>query len=186
MSNSNFEEQQKSNIVARPDEIETPVDIENLKQELADARKKADEYLASWQRAQADFINYKRRLEQDRDEAVKYAHSGIILQLLPILDDFELAMKAAPIGQDNAPWLEGISGIIRKFLKILESQGLSEIKALGEKFDPCVHDAMLQVPGAEGIVMQELQKGYRFKDRILRHSRVAVGNGSKPEETSHN
>jgi molecular chaperone GrpE len=178
MSDQYFEERQKSEMGERPDELESPVDITALKQALAETRARAEENLSGWQRAQADFSNYRRRLEQDRDEAIKYAQSGLILKLLPVLDDFGLAMKAVPLDQENQPWVEGIRGIARKLLSILESQGISEIKAQGEFFDPCLHEAIMQVPGIEGIVVQELQKGYRLQERVLRPSRVAVGNGS--------
>ncbi len=179
MSNLNHEERQESEVIKRPDELEGPVNVANLKKELLEARAKADENLAGWQRAQADFSNFKRRLEQDRDEAIKYAQAGLVLKILPVLDDFERAIGAVPPEQNNQPWVDGIIGIARKLFSTLESQGLSEIKAQGEPFDPCLHEAVMQAPGIEGMVVQELQKGYRIQDRVLRASRVAVGNGSE-------
>ncbi len=151
--------------------------LDALSRELAEAQAKAGENLANWQRAQADFINYKRRLEMDRDEALRYAQFNLLQEILPVLDDFERAGKAIPAGYSEQPWVEGVISIQRKFSAVLESQGVKEIKALGEQFDPCRHEAVMQVPGPEGMVVQELQKGYMLHDRILRASRVAVGNG---------
>lgn len=150
---------------------------DGLKRELAEARAKAEENLANWQRAQADFINFKRRLELDRDEALKYAQFNLLLDLLPVLDDFERAAKAIPVEYADQPWVEGVNNIQRKFSAILESRGVKQIKAQGEPFDPSKHEAIMQTPGPEGMVIQEMQKGYQFQDRILRASKVAVGNG---------
>jgi molecular chaperone GrpE len=181
MSDQYFEEQQQPEMLEQPDGLKKLMEIASLKQSLAEARARAEENLSGWQRAQADFNNYKRRLEQDRDEAIKYSQAGLILKLLPVLDDFELAMKAIPQEQEKQPWVAGIKGIARKLLVILESQGISEIKAQGELFDPTLHEAVMQAPGIEGIVVHESQKGYRFQDKILRPSRVVVGNGNSPD-----
>ena len=155
------------------------VTLDGLRRELAEARSKADENLANWQRAQADFINLKRRLEMDREEALRYAQFNFLQELLPVLDDFERAGKAIPRAYADQPWVEGVTSIQRKLSAILSSRGVKEIKALGEPFDPCKHEAIMQTPGTEGMVIQELQKGYMFHDRILRASKVAVGSGQK-------
>lgn len=157
--------------------VDAAVTLETLSRELAETKARAEENLANWQRAQADFINFKRRLEMDRGEALKYAHFNILQELLTVLDDFERAGKAIPADYAGQPWVEGVTSIQRKLSALLESRGVKEIKALGEPFDPCRHEAVMQVPGPEGMVMEELQKGYMLQERILRASRVAVGNG---------
>jgi molecular chaperone GrpE len=167
----------------REDDLTTGGDgamtLDGLSRDLAEARARAEENLANWQRAQADFINFKRRLEMDRDEALKFGQFNLLQELLPVLDDFARAGNAIPCAYADQPWVEGVNSIQRKLSAILSSRGVKEIKALGEPFDPSKHEAIMQTPGPEGMVIQELQKGYMFQDRILRASQVAVGNGQK-------
>jgi molecular chaperone GrpE len=157
-------------------------DVETLKKLLAETQAKAEANLAGWQRAQADFINYKRRSEQERAEVAQFANSVMVLSLLPILDDFERAFASIPPKLEKMNWVEGIRLVERKLWANLEAQGLSPIKALGEPFDPNLHEAVRQDKGKEGIVIEELQKGYTLYDRIIRPSKVVVGNGEKKEE----
>jgi molecular chaperone GrpE len=157
-------------------------DIETLKKLLAEANAKAEANLAGWQRAQADFINYKRHSEQERAEMAQFANSVIMLSLLPILDDFERAFVSIPPRLEKMSWVDGIKLVERKLWANLEAQGLTPIKALGQPFDPNLHEAVRQDEGKEGIVIEELQKGYTLYDRIIRPSKVVVGNGEKKEE----
>lgn len=154
-------------------------DIETLKKLLAEAQEKAEANLAGWQRAQADFINYKRRSEQERAELSQFANSMIMLSLLPVLDDFERAFVSIPPKLAKMSWVDGIKLIERKLWASLEAQGLAPIKALGEPFDPNLHEAVRQDKGKEGIVIEELQKGYKLHDRVIRPTMVVVGNGEE-------
>lgn len=156
--------------------------IEMLKQALEEERVKAESHLANWQRAQADFINYKRRVEQEREEISKFANAMLIFSLLPILDDLERAFASVPPRLAKLSWLDGVRLIERKLRANLEAQGLSEIKALGEPFDPNLHEAAMHSKGKEGMVIEELQKGYRLHDRVIRPTMVVVGNGEEKEE----
>jgi len=160
-------------------EVTEAEDIESLKQALAEEKGKAEGYLANWQRTQADFINYKRRNEQEREEFNKFASTGLVLSLLPILDDLERALASLPPKSAKLTWVDGIRLIERKFRVSLETQGLTPIKALGEPFDPNLHEAVRQDKGKEGIVISELQKGYKFHDRVIRPTMVVVGNGEE-------
>ncbi len=153
--------------------------LEALKQALAAEKKKAEEYLANWQRAQADFINYKRYAEQEREEIGRFANSSLMLSILPGLDDFERAFAAIPPRLAKQSWVEGMKLIERKLQTILETQGLSPIKALGEPFDPNLHEAVRQDKGKDGFVIEEVQKGYKFRDRVIRPTKVVVGNGEE-------
>ena len=157
-------------------------DAETLKQALAEEKERAEGYLASWQRAQADFINYKRRIEQEREGFGKFANAALILSLLPILDDLERAFDSIPPKLAKLDWVDGIRLIERKLRTGLEAQGLTPIKALGEPFDPKFHEAVRQDIGPEGIVIEELQRGYTLHDRVLRPSMVVVGNGAEEEK----
>ncbi len=157
-------------------------DVGELKQALAEEKGKAESYLANWQRAQADFINYKRRSEQEREEISKFANSALMLNLLPVLDDLERAFASIPDHLTKVSWVDGVRLIEHKLRASLEMQGLSPIKAVGEPFDPHLHEALRQDKGKEGIVIEEVQKGYKFHDRVIRPSRVVVGNGEGEEE----
>lgn len=163
-------------------EVEPEVeDVEALKQALAEEKARAETSLAGWQRAQADFINYKRRTEQEKEGIGRFANSMLVVNLLPVLDDLERALDS--ISDDiELGWVDGIRLIERKLRGILESQGLTPIQALGEPFDPYLHEAVRQDKGKEGIVVEELQKGYKLYDRVIRPSKVVVGNGEAEEE----
>jgi molecular chaperone GrpE len=157
-------------------------DIETLQKILAEEKVKAEANLAGWQRAQADFINYKRRSEQDKEEIGKLSNAVLMLNLLPILDDLERAFTSVPPRLDKLSWVDGIKLIERKLWASLEAQGLSPIKALGEPFDPTLHEAIRQDKGKAGIVIEELQKGYKLNDRVIRPTMVVVGNGEEEKE----
>ena len=162
-------------------EVAEAVDIETLKQNLAEEKEKAENYLASWQRTQADFVNYKRRAEQERGEFNKFANSSLILCLLPVLSDLKRALDCFPEEGDTC-WMDGVRCIERKFRTTLEAQGLTPIKALGEPFDPRFHEAIRQDKGKEGIVIEELQMGYMLHDRLLCPAIVVVGDGEEEEK----
>ena len=157
-------------------------DIAALKQALAEETAKVEANLAGWQRAQADFINYKRRTEQEKEEIGQFTRVTLILDLLPALDDLERAFAAIPPRLTKASWVDGIRLIWNKLQTTLEAQGLSEIKAVGEPFDPHLHEAVRQDRGREGVVLEELQKGYKFRDKIIRPTKVIVGSGEEEPE----
>jgi len=173
------DDSQASEVEPEVTEVE---DTASLKQALAETKAKAEANLANWQRAQADFINYKRRTELEKEEINQFAKATLILDLLPALDDLERAFAAIPPRLTKLSWVDGIRLIGRKLETILEAQGLSEIKAVGEPFDPHLHEAVRQDKGKEGIVVEEVQKGYKFHDRVIRPSKVVVGNGEEEHE----
>ncbi len=175
----NTEEQPET---VTPETLETEAVGEDLSQTLAEEKAKAAEYLAGWQRAQADFINYKRRCEQEKEDIIKYGNTEFILKILPVMDDFERAFKNPPSGKVSHGWLEGMKALERKFRSFLEGEGLAKIEALGKPFDPNLHEAVMQVEGDEGIIVKEFEKGYKLKDRVIRHSKVAVGSGRHESE----
>jgi molecular chaperone GrpE len=164
-----------------PEGEEAQAEKEVPEAELDAAKKKAEEYLASWQRAQADFINYKRRTEQERQEFNSFANANLVRAILPVLDDLERAIDAIPEEFAGHDWVEGVRLVERKFKTILEGQGVKPILALGMQFDPHYHEALRQEKGEEGIIIGELQKGYTLNDKLLRPARVVVGSGAKEE-----
>ena len=159
--------------------IEQAEDIETLQQALAEEREKAENYLGSWQRCQADFVNYKQRAEQEKAESIEFANSTLICNLLPVMDDLERAFASVPADLEESNWTEGIKLIYNKLKATLEAQGLTEIEAREEPFDPRLHEAVMQQEGKEGMVIEEMQKGYKFREKVIRPSLVTVGRGRK-------
>ncbi len=179
MTQQEPEEDSVSEVESDVTEVEN---IEALKQVLAEEKAKTEANLANWQRVQADFINYKRRSEQEKEEIGKFANAMLMLNLLPVLDDLERAFASVPNHLAKLSWIDGIRLIERKLRANLEAQGLSQIKALGEPFDPNLHEAAMHGKGKEGIVIEELQKGYQLHDRVIRPTMVVVGNGEEEEK----
>jgi len=157
-------------------------DIDSLKKSLEEGKAKAERYLSNWQRAEADFDNYRKRVEQERSERDKFANMVLILNLLPVLDDLGRAFSSLPAKLSELTWIDGIRLIYRKLQATLEAQGLSEVKTMGETFDPAVHDAVTQGEGEEGKIIEELQKGYKLHDRVVRPALVVVGRGKEGEK----
>ena len=129
------------------------------------------------QRLQADFENYKKRNDKEKEMFAKYSNSKLIAGMLPLLDSFELAIKNSN-GSDNEKFKKGIEMIYAQFFSLLEAEGLRPIKALGQKFDPYKHDVLMQAEcddAHDGIVLEEFQKGYMLNDIVLRHSKIKIG-----------
>ena len=158
-------------------------DVEALKAQLEEEKKKAEGYLANWQRAAADFQNYKRRTEQERQEVALLANAALIINILPVLDDIERALRNVDAHLAGLTWVDGIRLIHRKLQAILEVSGVKEIKTEGQDFDPRYHEATMFGDGEEGKVVAEVQRGYMLGDRVLRPAMVVVGRGNKEEET---
>jgi len=177
MPEAGDEESEPSGIASGNEKSVDSEDAASLKKALADEEEKAEKYLANWQRAQADFINYKRRTEQERGDIVKLANAGLILNLLSVVDDMERALDHVSGNVAGSKWIDGIILIYRKFMAILEANGVSEMKALGGEFDPSFHEAAGHLEGEEGKVVAVLQKGYMLNDKVLRPAKVMVGDG---------
>jgi molecular chaperone GrpE len=160
-----------------------PEDVATLKAQLEEEKKKAESSLASWQRAAADFQNYKRRTEQERKDVAQFANAALIINILPILDDLERALRNVDQHLGGLTWVDGIRLIYRKLQAILEAAGVKEIKTEGQDFDPRYHEATMSAEGEEGKVVSEVQRGYMLGDRVLRPAMVIVGRGNKEEET---
>jgi molecular chaperone GrpE len=149
-------------------------EIETLRAELESARTKAAENLDGWQRALAEFQNYRKRIERDRASDQTAMKGDLIKKVLPVLDDLDRALQNRP---SNDAWAGGIELIQRKLRAILEAEGLTRIEAEGTQFDPTVHEALSQEPvdGAEsGQVVEVMQQGYMLGDRVIRPAQVRV------------
>jgi molecular chaperone GrpE len=135
------------------------------------------------QRERASFINYKRRTEQERAETAQYATANLLKKLLPVMDDFDRALAAVPeTERQGHKWLQGIELIVRKLHTVMDSEGIEPIDALGQPFDPNLHEAVaFEDNSGEGehvdTVSEVYAKGYKMKDRVLRPAMVKVSRG---------
>jgi molecular chaperone GrpE len=163
-------------------------DIDALKTEADAARLQADEYLGALQRERAEFLNFKRRTAEERQRDLGLAAEDLIRKVLAVADDFDRAIDARPESIAADPWFEGVSAIDRKLRQLLESEGVTTIDAApGTPFDPRDHEAIANVPGTgrpEGEIVEQVRRGYRLRDRVLRPALVAVAAGSGPTTTN--
>jgi len=158
-------------------ETKKELNIEELKKKLEECEKLKSEYLAGWQRARADLLNYKKDEIERIDELIKYADVGIILKILPILDNFEIVEKNLPENLKNDKNIKGILQIKTQLQDFFKNQGLEEIKTVGERFDPNFHEIVEEVEKKDcqpGTVIEEIQKGYKINGRLLRPAKVRV------------
>src|SRR5438445_12710151 len=133
-------------------------------------------------RSRADFENYKKRSAREKDEAIKYANAGLLEKLVSIVDHFELGLQAARAEDEKSPIYSGMSLVLKQLQDFLAENGLQPIEAVGQKFDPNLHEAIAHEPSnevPEGLVIRQTRRGYRFKDRLLRPSAVVVSSGPK-------
>lgn len=153
-------------------------EIASLREQVDQERARAETNYASWQRATADFINFKRRTEQDREENARFANTALVLNILPAVDDLERALQHVDPALEDSVWIEGVRQILRKLKGALTAAGVTEITAAGEAFDPNLHEAIAEDEGEEGRVVSEAQRGYRLGNRVIRPSMVVVGRGN--------
>jgi molecular chaperone GrpE len=150
-----------------------------LREQIEQERQRADTNYANWQRATADFLNLKRRTEQEREETARYANTALILNVLPAVDDLERALQHVDAEMENSVWVDGVRQIARKLKGALTAAGVSEISAEGQTFDPNLHEAIAEAEGEEGKVISEAQRGYKLGSRVIRPSMVVVGRAGR-------
>ena len=152
--------------------------IESLKAERDQAVAKSDEYLGALQRERAEFTNFKRRTAEERQRDLGLAGVDLITKVLNLADDFDRAIELRPAELVDSSWYEGIAAIDRKLRQLLESEGVTAVDATpGTPFDPRDHEAVVSVPGTgrpEGEIVDEIRRGYRLRDRLIRPALVAV------------
>jgi molecular chaperone GrpE len=169
-ASSRMDDDGAANAGASPEAAETSPETE-----LAAEREKAETNYKNWQRSAADFINYKRRVEQERSESSRLVSVALAINLLPVHDDLERAVQTVDPALAGLTWVQGIVNIQRKFWQMLQALGVSEAPAAGEMFDPAKHEAIARQPGEEGRILHVVQKGYLLGDRIIRPATVIVG-----------
>lgn len=153
-------------------------ELDGLTTERDAAQRERDEYLAALQRERAEFQNYRRRTAEQREATLGLAAEGLIRKVLALADDFDRAVETRPEGIAEDPWVEGIAAIDRKLRQLLDSEGVTPIEAsAGLRFDPREHEAVANVSSTgrpDGEIVEELRRGYKLRDRVIRPAMVAV------------
>jgi molecular chaperone GrpE len=151
---------------------------EKLGQEIKEKDDRIKELTETLQRLQAEFENYNKRVENEKKEIRMYAEAELVKKLLPVLDSFEIALKNnSPCGNDNDRILKGMEMIYAQLFEILEDEGLRKIESSGKRFDPYYHEVLMTEQDNkkdDEIILEELQKGFMFNDKVLRYSKVKV------------
>jgi molecular chaperone GrpE len=175
--------EERAEAVKTPSRIELAERIESLERELAETTARAEEHLYNWQRSAADFSNFKRRTDEERAQLSQFSNAILIGKLLGVLDDFDRVLDSVPADAHD-PWIEGVKLVERKLRGVLESEGVTPIEAVGQPFDPNVHEAVAHEETADhpdNEVIGEVQRGYRLHDRVIRPSLVRVANNPKEQ-----
>ena len=156
---------------------------EELKKQLEDAKKLADERLNQLRYLQADFDNYRKRFDREKEQIISLANESLIKELIIVLDDFDAAIKLSAEGENK----KGLATLKKKFFSILANQGLKEIEALGKKFNPEFHEVLCKELSEhdEDEIIEEIQKGYIFKLKVIKASKVKVSK-KKPAQDFKN
>ena len=162
--------------------------IETLRGELETGRQATEELVTALQRERAEFQNFRRRTAEERLRELGLAGEDLIRKVLAVADDFDRAIEARPASIALDPWFEGIAAIDRKLRQLLESEGVTAIDAsAGKPFDPREHEAIANVPHtdrAEGEIVEEVRRGYRLRDRVIRPALVAVAANAPDDSTT--
>ena len=151
--------------------------LRHLKEEVKSIDLEANKYLDHLKRLKAEYENYKKRAIKERQQIVLWSVEDFVKELLPVLDNLERAIDSTRSSQDFSSLVEGIQLVESQFKSVLKKQGLKEIKAKGMQFDPYLHEAIMRIESEDypdNLVVEELQKGYKFKDKVLRPSMVKV------------
>ena len=144
--------------------------------ELEIVSQERDANLAGWKRSLADFENYKRQVDKEKEILIQLLKSDIVIKLLPIMDNWEMAVKNIPEEQQGSEWIKGIVAIKNQLEDFFTKEGLERIKTVGEKFDPNLHEAMLEEESdkEDGIILEEFEPGYRIGERVIKYPKVKV------------
>jgi len=145
--------------------------------ELARAREQAAQYLDDLQRLKAEFENYRKRGVKEQTALIERASAAVVEKLLPVLDDFDLALLAADRTKDYESMVRGIDLVYAKLREVLKSEGLTRIDTVGKLFDPELHEAVMSAEGEgdEIVVVEEMRPGYTLGGRVVRPAMVKVG-----------
>lgn len=154
-------------------------ELDLLRVQLDDKSKQCEEYLTALQRTAAEFDNFRKRTAREKEALYSEAVSDVVTAFLPVVDNLERAIQACSGENDNKTLKEGVDLVARQVRDVLKKLGIEEIKSVGEAFDPLLHNAVMHMEDdslGHNVVVEEFQKGYRFKEKVIRHSMVKVAN----------
>jgi molecular chaperone GrpE len=156
--------------------------LENLQAQLEEKTREASEYFDKWLRLRAEFENFKKRMQKEKGDLVKFGNENLLKALLPVLDNLSRAIEHGKNAEENSPLLEGVEMTCKEFLNILDRFGVKPVPAVGEVFDPEKHEALSQEESDQesNRVIAVVQNGYFYHDRLLRPAKVIVSKG-RPE-----
>ena len=189
METNHSESNQKTNGEEQDKNLVTEEELNQAKDKVEQLEKEVLDYKDKLLRKAAEFENYKKRTENDQLNLIKYAAESFIVKLLPVVDDMERSLQHIDNAKDIDSLKQGIKLVYDKLVKILTDQGVKPIEAVGKPFDVHYHDAMLQQPAkdvAPHTVINELEKGYMYKDKVIRHSKVIVSQAPDEETVQSN
>lgn len=160
-----------------PEEKPKTEDFESLENTLEKEKKRSEEYLTQLKYARADLENLKKRYERQLDEVREYSNERIVTELLDVVDELELAVQSTESSDSSEALLQGVKMTLKKLKKILENEGVSPIKCVGEPFDPSKHNAIAKTEdeGVDGCrIIEEVRKGYTMREKVIRPSIVKI------------
>ena len=166
-------------VVDSAGESQTDSELETLKTQLAEKTQQCEDYKNLLQRTGAEFDNYKKRTAREKEALYSEGVGDAVTAFLPVVDNMERALEACSKDGDSQSLREGVDMIFKQFKETIKNLGVEEIKSKGEAFDPNLHNAVMHVQDeayGENQIVEEFQKGYKLKDKVLRHSMVKVAN----------
>ncbi|MCL6495954.1 MAG: nucleotide exchange factor GrpE [Ignavibacterium sp.] len=183
--NENINQNEKEEQNSQMEETNKEIKIEDLQKRIEELENESNEWKEKFLRKAAEFENYKRRTENDQLNLINYAAESFIKKILPIVDDFERSLEHINDSNDYEKLKEGVQLIYNKLVRVLDEQGVKKIEAVGKPFDVHYHEALMQkadnsVPAH--TVLEELEKGYVYKDKVIRHSKVVVSSEDQAAE----
>ncbi len=179
------EEELKLNVEEENQTEEAPLTDQQSDERIKELEIQASEWQDKFLRKVAEFENYKRRTENDQLNLIKYAAESFVIKLLDVVDDFERSLVHIQDAKDTSTIEEGIKLVYNKLLKTLEEQGVKKIESVGQPFDVNFHEAVMQMQNDSvppHTILDEIQSGYVYKDRVIRHSKVIVSDESSGEK----
>jgi len=163
----------------------TPDELANLREQLEAKEREANENLDRYLRQRAELDNFKKRTQREREDAVRYANEALIRDLVPVIDNLERAVAHAKTGADGKPLVDGVEMVLKGLIDVFTKHGVVPLTAVGEVFDPAKHEAMAQIESDQhkpNTVVEEFNKGYLYRDRLLRPALVSVARPSADKE----
>jgi len=180
-----IDEQQTAESAPADTKVESDDELANLRQQLAAKTDEAKTNYDRYVRQVAEAENFKKRNARERDDAIRFANEALLKDILPVLDNLERAIAHAGGGENGRSLVDGVEMVLKGFLDVLSKFGVSQISAVGQPFDPSKHEAMAQVVSGTqepNTIVDELHKGYMFRDRLLRAALVSVAKASETKE----